>query len=107
MNINELNDPFTMEELSIGLKGLKNNKASSFDKISNEMLKTSGKIHKKAFLKLFNSIKISSFYPSLWKKDILHPIHKSDEKSDPNNFCGIAISSFLKTDFSHIVIRTI
>ena len=93
LNINELNDPFTLEELSIGLKGLKNNKASSFDKISNEMLKTSGKIHKKAFLKLFNSIKISSFYPSLWKKDILHPIHKSDEKSDPNNFCGIAISS--------------
>ena len=93
LSINELNEPFTMDELSIGLKGLKNNKACSFDKISNEMLKTSGKIHKNAFLKLFNSIQISSFYPTLWKKDILHPIHKSDEKSDPNNFRGIAISS--------------
>ena len=55
-HINELNEPFTLDELSIGLKGLKNNKASSFDKISNEMLKTSGKIYKKAFLKLFNAI---------------------------------------------------
>jgi exonuclease III len=39
---NELNEPFTLSELSAGLKDLKNNKASSFDKVSNEMLKTSG-----------------------------------------------------------------
>ena len=51
------------------------------------------KFTKKAFLKLFNAIQASSFYPSHWKKDILHPIHKSDEKCDPNNFRGIAISS--------------
>ena len=93
LNINELNNPFTMEELSNGLKGLKNNKSSSFDRISNEILKTGGKVLKDTFLKLFNSIQRSSFYPNLWKKDILHPIHKSDEKTDPNNFRGIAISS--------------
>ena len=79
-NTNELNYPFSMEELSKGLKDLKNNKASSFDRISNEMLKTGGKILKSAFLRLFNSIQSCSFYPTLWKKDILHPIHKSDEK---------------------------
>ena len=90
---NELNDPFTAAELSVGLKELKNNKASSFDRISNEMLKTSGKIVKNAFLHLFNNIRLSSFYPTLWKKDVLHPIHKSDEKDDPNNFRGIAIAS--------------
>ena len=90
---NELNEPFTLEELSEGLKDLKNNKASSFDRVSNEMLKTSGRILKNVFLQLFNSIRSSSFYPSLWKKDILHPIHKSDEKDDPNNFRGIAIAS--------------
>ena len=92
-HINELSEPFTLGELSKGLKGLKNNKASSFDRISNEMLKTGGRIYQKAFLKLFNAIQTSAFYPTLWKKDILHPIHKSDEKSDPNNFRGIAISS--------------
>ena len=50
---NELNEPFTINELSLGLKDLKNNKASSFDRVSNEMLKTSGKILKNSFLCLF------------------------------------------------------
>ena len=75
------------------MKDLKNNKASSFDRVSNGMLKTSGQILKNSFLCLFNLIRSSSFYPKLWKKDILHPIHKSDDKNDPNNFRGIAISS--------------
>ena len=35
----------------------------------------------------------NSAYPSVWKYDILHPIHKSSEKDDPNNFRGIAIAS--------------
>ena len=40
----ELDFPFTKTELLKGLKGLKNNKASSFDQISNEMLKVGGNI---------------------------------------------------------------
>ena len=61
---NELNEPFTHLELLVGLKDLKNNKASSFDKVSNEMLKTSGRILQGVFLKLFNAIRSSSFYPT-------------------------------------------
>ena len=38
----EMDLKFTKSELLIGLKGLKNNKASSFDQISNEMLKVGG-----------------------------------------------------------------
>ena len=78
--INELNEPFTLDELSSALKGLKNNKSSSFDRVNNEMLKVGGKVVKKAFLHFFNSIQASCFYPTLWKRDILHPIHKSGEK---------------------------
>ena len=77
----------------MGLKGLKNNKASSFDQISNEMLKTGGTIIVEPLLKLFNHILSRSFYPSAWKFDILNPIHKSGVKDDPNNFRGIAIAS--------------
>ena len=65
---NELNEPFTLLELLTGVKGLKNNKASSFDRITNEILKTSGKIYKSAFMHLFNSIGQSGLYPSPWKK---------------------------------------
>ena len=91
--ITELDDPFSCEEFESALKGLKNNKASSFDKITNEILKVSGKIYKSSFLHLFNSICKVSFYPNCWKKDILNPIHKLNEKDYPNNFRGISISS--------------
>ena len=57
------------------------------------MLKVGGNIISLPILKLFNSILSSSVYPSVWKLDILHPIHKSSEKDDPNNFRGIAIAS--------------
>ena len=89
----ELDHPFTKTELLKGLKGLKNNKASSFDKISNEMLKIGGNIIFEPLLKLFNAILNHSLYPSTWKYDILNPIHKSGVKDDPNNFRGIAIAS--------------
>ena len=88
----ELDLPFTKTELIKGLKGLKNNKASSFDQISNEMLKVGGNIIFEPLLKLFNGILNTSVYPSVWKYDILHPIHKSGEKIDPNNFRGISIA---------------
>ena len=102
-NENRLNEPFSLEEVLVCLKGLKNNKASSFDRISNEMLKTSGKVLGIYFVKLFNHIQSSSFYPTIWKKDILHPIHKSDEKNDPNNFRGIAISSCFGKLFTKVL----
>ena len=89
----ELDHPFTRTELLRGLKGLKNNKASSFDQISNEMLKVGGTLLLEPLLKLFNSILTHSLYPSAWKYDILNPIHKSGVKDDPNNFRGIAIAS--------------
>ena len=89
----DLDVPFTKYELLKGLKGLKNNKASSFDQISNEMLKVGGNIIYEPLLKLFNSILRNTVYPSVWKYDILNPIHKSSEKDDPNNFRGIAIAS--------------
>ena len=84
----DINIPFSKSELQAGIKQLKNNKASSFDQISNEMLKTGGPILHKQILKLFNLIYESSSYPSVWKYDILNPIHKSAEKDDPNNFRG-------------------
>ena len=34
---------------------------------------------------VFNAILSNSLYPSQWKMDILTPIHKSGEKSDPNS----------------------
>ena len=89
----ELDNPISVDELDLALKDLKNNKASSFDRITNEILKTCGKIYKNAFLHLFNLIGRVCLYPTMWKRDILHPIHKSNEKDDPNNYRGISIAT--------------
>ena len=57
------------------------------------MLKVGDSLSIEPILKLFNSILSQSKYPSTWKYDILHPIHKSGVKDDPNNFRGIAIAT--------------
>ena len=77
----------------VALKDLKNNKTTSLDQISNEMLKTGGLILSNSVLFLFNQILKVGFYPNLWKSDILSPIHKSNEKNDPDNFRGISLAS--------------
>ena len=54
---------------------------------------------------LFNHVLRSSIYPSVWKLDILTPLHKSGEKSDPNNYRGLAVSSCLGKLFNKILQR--
>ena len=89
----ELGIPFTKNELLAAIKGLKNNKSTTLDLISNEMLKCCGKFFPESFLCLFNKILTVGYYPNVWKTDILNPIHKSNEKNDPNNFRGISLGS--------------
>ena len=52
---------------------------------------------------LFNTILTFNVYPIEWKKDILGPLHKSGDKSDPNNFRGICISSCFGKLFNSIL----
>ena len=106
-NINDfesdLSDPITVKEFLTGVSGLPNNKATCFDRISNEILKTAKFVIAEPTVKLFNAILSNSLYPSQWKMDILTPIHKSGEKSDPNNFRGVAVSSCFGKLFNKIM----
>ena len=79
----ELGTPFSKKELLLAIKGLKNNKSTSLDRISNEMLKTGGLILCDSFLYLFNKILSVGFFPNLWKTDILNTIHETNEKLIP------------------------
>ena len=56
-------------------------------------------------LKLFNAILSSTLYPTFWKLDILSPLHKSDEKSEPTNYRGIVVSSCFGKLFNKILQR--
>ena len=99
----ELDNPITRSEVLEEITCLPNNKSTAFDLISNEILKAAKLVIATPVVKLFNSILQSSFYPSKWKMDILTPLHKSDIKSEPNNFRGIAVSSCFGKLFNKIL----
>ena len=99
----ELEQPITKQELLRAVKNLKYNKSTSFDCISNEMLKHGIEPLAKSILLLFNTILSFNVYPIEWKKDILGPLHKSGDKSDPNNFRGICVSSCFGKLFNSIL----
>ena len=101
----DLDNPFSRSELLTVISSLPNNKAISFDKVSNEMLKASKTVIATPLLVLFNSILSSAIYPLAWKKSILTPLHKTDSLSDPNNFRGLAVGSCLGKVFSKLLQR--
>ena len=69
-----LNSPFTLNELNAALGDLKSGKASSFDHISNEMLRGLSVNMRSLLLKLFNLCLETGVY--LWRKSLITPIHK-------------------------------
>ena len=99
----ELDEPFSKEELKKVVTKLKNNKSASFDLINNEMIKASFPALSGIYLQIFNNILEKSFYPKIWKNDILSPLHKSGGKDDPGNFRGISLSSCLGKVFCSLL----
>ena len=99
----ELDCPFSLTELTVAVKSLKNNKSLSFDQITNEMLKVAFPVIGKQLLCIFNSVLLTCTVPSSWKDTILTPIHKSGPHDDPNNYRGIAVSSCVYKLFSKLL----
>ena len=90
----------TAEEISNGIKKLKNNKASGLDSISNEMIKARAPIILPFLVIFFNKILETKEYPDEWAVGIITPIHKSGEIDDPDNYRGITINSCLSKLFT-------
>ena len=101
----ELDNPITRAEVIEEISNLPNNKSTSFDMVSNEILKAGKLIIATPMFKLFNAILSSTLYPTFWKLDILSPLHKSDEKSEPTNYRGIVVSSCFGKLFNKILQR--
>jgi len=102
-NQNPLDSPITWEELITQTKSLQPRKACGPDNIKNEMLKCSTPEMQAAMLKLFNIVLQSGCFPDIWCKGLISPIHKSGDKSDPNNYRGISVSSCLGKLFCSIL----
>ncbi len=44
---------------------------------------------------MFNDVLCVGFFPEIWNKGLISPIHKSGDKLDPNNYQGICVNSNL------------
>ena len=95
--------PFTLLEVKKAIKNLKKGKSSGPDKLINEIIKHSSNITLKSFTKLFNIIFKTGCYPRRWEESYIIPIHKSGDKTDFNNYRGIALMSCLAKVFSALL----
>ena len=82
---------------------MKNNTSSGLDRISNGMLKQSTPRLQECICKLFNIMLSNEKYPSQWRENLLKPIHRKGNDTDPTNFKGAVISSCLSKLFSKIL----
>ena len=101
--LNSLDKPFSEEEVKQSIKMLKNKKAAGPDRIRNEMLKCGACYLTTSLTKLFNFILSKGTYPDSWSTELINPIFKPGNKSDPSNYRGICVTSCLGKLFSAVL----
>jgi hypothetical protein len=74
---------------------LKTKKAPGFDRVRNEMLKNGINYLMSSLVELFNFIFKKRTFPKNWSIGMITPIFKSGNKSDPSNYRGICVTSYL------------
>ena len=98
---------FNEEELMKIIRNLKVHKAHGHDDISIRMVKICDKSILKPLILLFeNSIK-SSYYPDIWKKSNIIPVHKKNDKQLVNNYRPISLLPIFGKIFEKIIFNRI
>jgi hypothetical protein len=76
-------------EVEIFIAKLKKHKSSSSDEITAEIIQAGGETLVSVIHKVITSILNKEQLPDRWKESIIMPIHKKDDKTDGNIYCGI------------------
>ena len=97
---NDKNETFNLldliikqSEISNSMAKLKNNKASDFDNVSNEMLKCDTTTLFPCLHIQFNLVFSPGVYPSSWATGYITPIFKTGDCRQPVNYRGITVNS--------------
>ena len=99
-----LNAEFTVEEIYLRVKELKNGKACGTDKILNEFIKSTFHEMKFIYVDLFNRVLSEGQIPEAWTIGMITPIYKNKgDKMDFNNYRGITILSCLGKLFTSVI----
>ena len=97
------NYPFTIKEVAKFIAKLKNNKSPGTDQISNKFLKKSIRQTTDLLTKLFSLILASGVVSEQWSIGVIKPIYKaSGDDTDPSNYRGITLLSYLAKLFSNL-----
>ena len=99
----ELNMPFTHEELIKSIKQLKNNKAGGPDMHLNEFFIHGKDILVPYLVTLFNKIFELGYFPETWSDGFIVPLHKKGSLNDVNNYRGITLLSALGKLFTRVL----
>ena len=68
------------------LTNMSASKATGLDNVSCRLIKEAAPIIAKSLNKLFNKSIETNIFPSEWKLAKVTPIHKNNERGDPNNY---------------------
>ena len=93
----------TDKEIMDACRKLKNNKASAYDMLKNEMIKSAIPYIKHTVVKVFNKLLKEGHFPVSWTEGIVIPIYKQGCCTDPNNYRGITLNRCLGKLFCHVL----
>ena len=100
-----INTSISTPEIKSALSSLKNGKSSAEDMICNEFLKSLTDNNVDLLAKLFNKCLETGTYP--WNNNIITPLHKKGNKSNPDNYRAVAVSSTIGKLFSTVLLERI
>ena len=100
---NELDADITSDEIRQCIRGLQRGKSHGDDCILNEFLIEFCDILVTFFVKMFNVILHTGFFPTSWSSAVIVPVFKKGDTSDPNNYRGISLISCICKLFTSVL----
>ena len=101
---NFINDPFSVDEVRVCIRKLKNGKAAGVDNVLNEFIKYCPVELYPVFTLLFNMVLETGFVPTIWAIGIINALYKNKgSKDDVDNYRGITLLSCLGKLFTSLI----
>ena len=86
-----LDAPISSVEVKRAFKKLKSGKAAGIDNVPGGCLKEAQDVLLPFLIKLFNLLYDSHYFPKVWSKSVILPIHKKGDSNNPDNYRGISL----------------
>ena len=98
----QLNADISNEEVAAAFKRLKCHKAAGIDGIKAEFLLDAEDVLMQPLTIAFNQM-LDKGVPEQWCTGVIHPIFKSGDANDPNNYRGITVTTILAKLFAMVL----